>query len=100
MGEVGDAVQLDFKRNGDLLLDFFRGVTRPLGDDLRVGVGDVGVSLDGQGVERDDAPGEKHDRSTEHEQGVCQGEVDGLADHPAILLTSSRRLRWKTRERS
>ena len=48
MGHVGDAVQLNFERHRDLLLDFLGRVSRPLGDDLRIGVGDVGIGLNGK----------------------------------------------------
>ena len=46
-------------RDGDLLLDLFGGAAGPLRDDLDVVVGDVGIGLDGQVVERDDAPDEQ-----------------------------------------
>ena len=45
VGRVGDAVQVDFQRNRDLLFHFLSSVTGPLGDDLDVGIGDVGISL-------------------------------------------------------
>ncbi len=48
VGHVGDAVQLHFERNRDLLLDLLGRVAGPLGDDLRIGVGDVGVGLNGK----------------------------------------------------
>ncbi len=72
MREMGDAVEFDFQGNGDLLFDFFGGVAGPLRDDLRVGVGDVGIGLDGQGVERDDAPDEEDERAPEYKQAVAR----------------------------
>ena len=45
MGEVRQAVHLSFDGDGDLLLDFFGGATGPLGDDLHVVVGDVGIGF-------------------------------------------------------
>ena len=48
MGFVGNAVQNDFERDGDLLFDFFGSVTGPLRDDLGVSVGNVGIGLDGK----------------------------------------------------
>ncbi len=81
---MGDAVQFYFERNGDLLLDFFGGVTGPLRDDLRVGVGDVGIGFDGQSVERNDAPDKEHERSAEDEQGIRESEIDGLANHRLV----------------
>ena len=59
MGHVRDAVQFHFQRNGDLLLHFFGRMPGPLGDDLRVGVGDIGIGFDGQIVKRNDAPDER-----------------------------------------
>ena len=48
MREVGNAGHLDFDRHRDLALDLFGAAARPLGDDLHVVVGDVGVGFDGQ----------------------------------------------------
>jgi hypothetical protein len=70
VGEVGNAVEFDFQRHGDLLLDFFSGVTGPLRDDLDVGVGDVGIGFDGEIVKRDDAPNEQQDCETQDEDSV------------------------------
>ena len=52
MGEVGNAGHLDLDRDGDLALDLFGAAARPLGDDLDVVVGDVGVGFDGQARKR------------------------------------------------
>ena len=41
----GNAGHLHFDRHGDLLLDLFGGAPRPLGNDLDVVVGYVGVGL-------------------------------------------------------
>ena len=41
VGEMRNAVHLNFDGDGDLLLDFFGGAAGPLGDDLHVVVGDV-----------------------------------------------------------
>ena len=79
--QMRHTVELDFEWNRDLLLDFFGGVARPLRDDLRVGVGNVGIGFDRQIVKGNDAPDEEHERPAQHEQGVVQREVDGLADH-------------------
>ena len=74
VGEMSNSVEFHFERNRDLLLDFFCGVTRPLRDDLRVGIGDVGIRLDGQGVEGNDAPDEKHEGSPENEKADWRGQ--------------------------
>src|ERR1022692_5224206 len=81
MGLVGNAIQNDFERDGDLLFDFFGGVTGPLRDDLRVSVGDVGIGLDGQIAKRDNAPDEQHQRHAEYEGAVAQGEIDEKTNH-------------------
>ena len=59
VGHVGDARHADFEGDGDLLLDVFGGAAGPLGDDVDVVVGDVGIGLDGEVVKGDDAPAEQ-----------------------------------------
>ena len=76
MRQMCDAVEFHFERNGDLLLDFFGRMTRPLCDDLRVRVGDVGIGFDGQGMERNDAPDEQDQRGAQNQQAVAQGKID------------------------
>src|ERR1700676_5008638 len=76
MGFLRNPVQGDFERNRDLLFDFFGGVAGPLRDDLRVGVGDVGIGLDGQIAKRDDAPDEQHPRHAECQDAGAQREID------------------------
>jgi hypothetical protein len=51
MLQVRDAVHHDLDRNRDLLLDFFRGAPRPLGDHLHVVVGNVRIGLNRQVME-------------------------------------------------
>ena len=46
--EMRNAVHLNFDGNGDLLLHFFGGAAGPLGDDLHVVVGDIGIGFDGE----------------------------------------------------
>ena len=48
-----------FDGDGNLLLDLFGGAAGPLGDDLDVVVGDVGVGFYRQRTEREDAPDEQ-----------------------------------------
>ena len=81
MLQMGDAGHRNFEGHGDLLLHFFRGAAGPLRDDLDVVVRDVGVSLDGQVMKRDDAPGEKNDGKDEDHQPVVQRKIDKTTDH-------------------
>jgi len=59
MHDVRNAVHRDFQRNGHLLLDLFRGNSRPLRDNLHIVVGYVRIGLNGQLMERDGAPNEQ-----------------------------------------
>src|SRR5579864_398772 len=78
---MSDAVKLHFQRDRDLLFDFLGGVSRPLGDDLRVGVGHVRICLDRQGVERKHAPAEKHQRRAQNHQAVAQRKINQGPNH-------------------
>ena len=73
---MSHAVQFYFERNRDLLFDFFGGVAGPLRDDLRVGVGNVGVGFDRQIVKRNDAPDEKHSARLSTRMRIAQGKID------------------------
>src|SRR5262249_1055041 len=81
MGEMCDTVEFDFERDRNLLLDFFGDMAGPLRDDLGVGVGHVGIGLDRQDVERDDAPDKQDQDAAEDEQEVRESEINSLADH-------------------
>ena len=81
MSEMSNTVEFDFERDCDLLFDFFGGVAGPLRDDLRVGVGDVGIGFDGQGVERNDAPNKKDEGRAQDHEAVAKREVDKRTDH-------------------
>ena len=81
MRHVGDARHLDLDGDGDLLLDFFGGAAGPLGDDLDVVVGDVGIGFDGQVVEGDGAPGEEDDGRAEDEPAIVQRKIDEATNH-------------------
>ena len=61
MREVGDAGHLNLDGHGDLALNLFGAAARPLGDDLDVVVGDVGIGFDGQVAKGDDAPRGEND---------------------------------------
>src|ERR1700691_1547373 len=78
---VRNAVQPDFERHSDLLFDFLGSMARPLRDDLRISVGNVGVSLDRQITKRDNAPDKQHQRHAENQNTVAQGEIDEETNH-------------------
>ena len=81
MREMGNAGHLNLNRHGDLALDLFSGAARPLGDDLHVVVGYVGVGLDGQRAEADNAPGGEHNHCAEDQPAVLEREIDECANH-------------------
>ena len=81
MGHARDAVHRDFERNRDLLLDLFGGDSRPLGDDLNVIVGHVGIGFNGKSVKRDDSRAHQQERESQHEGAFVEGKVDYPADH-------------------
>ncbi len=86
---VGDAGHLYFDRDGDLLLNLFGGAAGPLGDDLDVVVGDVGVGFDRKVVEGDDAPAGQQDGCAQHQPSIVESKVDETFDHWASSADSS-----------
>src|SRR5271155_575075 len=85
MREVRQAVHLNFDGDGDLLFDFFGGAAGPLGDDLDVIVGDVGIRFYRKGVEGDGAPNEKEGRERQDHEAVVEREVY-QASHQAAAV--------------
>ena len=81
MRHVRDAGHADFERDGDLLLDVFSRAPGPLRDDGDIVVGDVGVSLDGEVVERDSTPHEEQDGQHEDDEPAFECEIYNLRDH-------------------
>src|SRR6202165_4401883 len=81
MGFVWNPIQGDFERDGDLLFDLFGSVARPLRDDLRISVGDIGIRFYGQIAKRDDAPDEQHQRHAEYQDAIAQREIDEQTNH-------------------
>ncbi len=75
MGHVGDARHADLEGDGDLLLDVFGGAAGPLGDDVDVVVGYVGIGFDGEVVEGDDSPSKQEDRDDQNDEAVVQCEI-------------------------
>src|SRR5215472_1127985 len=78
---MGHTAQIHFQGDRDLLFNLFGRVTRPLGNDLRVSVRDVGIRLDGKIVKGNNAPEEEDKRRAQHEHSVAQGEVNQVTDH-------------------
>ena len=64
-----------------LLLDLFGGDSRPLGDDLDVVVGDVGIGLDGKRVKRDHPSADQEERESQDKQAFVQGKINYPANH-------------------
>src|ERR1017187_2028767 len=81
MREMRNAGHLYFNRYSDLALNLLRAAARPLGDDLNVVVGHVGICLDGQIAERDDAPGGEHNDAPKDKPAIGKREVDECANH-------------------
>src|SRR5215469_8345041 len=81
MLEMGQTVHHDFDGDGDLLFHFFGGAAGPLRDDLDVVVGDVGVCLDRQSAEGNDAPDEQEQGNHQNKEPAVQGEIDEVANH-------------------
>ena len=90
--DVGNAVHLDFKRNRDLLLDLLGGNAGPLGDDLHIVVGDVGIGFHGQLMEGNGSPYEQNHRGGEDDETVFEGEIDEVRNHEDALAV--RRELW------
>ena len=78
MLQVRNAVHHDFERNGDLLLHLFGRNAGPLGDDLDVVVGDVGIGLHRKAAEGNDAPDEEQQGDGEHQEAVCRAKSTAL----------------------
>lgn len=81
MRHVRHAIQLHFERHRNLLLHFFGGMPRPLADDLRVGVSDIGIGFDREVMKRDDAPDEHNQRHAQHQDALTKRKIDEAANH-------------------
>src|ERR1700719_3963589 len=82
-----DAVQLYFEWNRDLLFDFLGRVPGPLRDDLRVGIGDIGVGLDRQIMKRNNAPDETDVGQAQHHDSIAQRGIDEQPNHFPCSVT-------------
>src|SRR5579871_1290197 len=92
MGHVRNAVQRDLERDRDLLLNLLSRMTWPLSDDLRVSVGHVWISFNGQPVEGNNSPNKQDDGNAENQDAITQGKVNEVANHfpcPAIAAENS-----------
>jgi hypothetical protein len=76
MGQVRNAGHLDFDGNRDLAFDLLGAAPRPLRDDLDVVVGNVGIGLNGQSAEREDAPNSEQQNSAKDEPPALEREID------------------------
>ena len=94
MGEVGNAGHLDLDRNGDLALDLLGAAARPLGDDLNVVIGHIGVGFDGQRAKCENAPRGEHRHTAQHQPAALQREIDERADHLVPSPGFRRSTRW------
>ncbi len=84
---VGHAVHLEFERKGDEALDFFGGVTGPLGDDFDLRGREVGIGVHRHALEREDpADG---DESGEHQdqEPLPQSRLDDSMNHSVVVAT-------------
>src|SRR5208283_6124760 len=84
MNDVRDAVHHDFERYGYLLLDLFRGDSRPLGDDFHVVVRHVGIGLDGKLMEGNCSPAKEQESSGEDKKAISQSKIDEFSNHLLI----------------
>ena len=79
--KVRNPVHYDLNGNRDLLLHFLRGPPRPLRDDRDVVVGDIGIRLDREVVERDCAPDQQQNRGCKNQKAIGEGKVDQGLNH-------------------
>ena len=92
MGNVRDAIELRLDGNRDLLFDFFRGVSRPLRDDIHIRVGDVGIRLHRQDMKRVGAPGQEQNGDAQNQPSVPKSKVNQTLNHTRYFRASLRRI--------
>ena len=85
------AAELDFERDGDLLLDFFGRVAREQRDDGDLHVGDVGEGLDGQRAERRNPGADEQHQQQNQKEWLMNRERDDLPDHWRVGII----IRWR-----
>ena len=84
-------IHLDFNRNCDLLLDFFRSPSRPLCNNLHPGVGYIGIGFDRQVMKCYEAPDKQDNGQAQNDKAVVQREIDQRINHrcSAVFWNSS-----------
>src|SRR5271157_166898 len=90
---VGYAAHTVLDGDGDLLLHLLGRYARPLRDDPGVIVGGVGIGLDIQMHELNNAQAEQKDTEGQHHPAVAQGKIDNSANHCLSPLFS--RIDWR-----
>jgi hypothetical protein len=86
MGQVGNAGHLNLDWHGDLALNLFGTATWPLGDDLDVVVGNVGIGFNGQSAKSYDAPPSQQENAAQHQPTAFEGKIDKSANHLLVSL--------------
>ena len=81
MSQVRNPGHLYLYRDRDLALDFFGAAAGPLGDDLDVVIGHIGIRFDRQIAERNDSPRRHNQNAAENQPAVCQCEINKCAKH-------------------
>ena len=78
---AGNAVQLQFERQRDQALDFFGGVTGPLGDELDLRGGQVGIGVHRHPPERDDSGDHHEEGQHQHQEALTKRSLYDSMDH-------------------
>ena len=74
--QVRDAVHDDLDGNRNLLLNFLRRPSRPLGNDRDVVVGDVRIGLNRKIMEGNRSPNQQQNGRREHQEAVAERKID------------------------
>src|SRR6516165_4233745 len=94
MDDLRNTVHGDFQRNGDLLFHLLGRDSRPLGNDLHIVVGDVGVGLDRQALERNNSGGEQEQGERQDEQAVVESKINNSPNHCSTVFSNGSA--WET----
>src|ERR1039457_6125879 len=84
--EPGNAVELNFERNGDQTLEFFGGMAGPLGDELDVRRREIGIGVDGEFLKRPCAPHHQGDGRHNNQERLSECEGNESGDHGVSLI--------------
>src|SRR5260370_35727580 len=76
-----NAIEPDLQGNRYLLLDLFRGDSRPLGYDLDVVIRNVRIGFDRKCMKCDDTGAKKEQRERHHKEPIGKGKIDNSANH-------------------